>query len=310
VSPAAPDGAPSLERLEAFLSRERSRVDEALARIAAEVRAEAPGALAEPMFYALTTTGKRLRPILCATAYRAISGAEEVPAALYRLSCALEIVHTYSLVHDDLPCMDDDDLRRGRPTVHRVYGSPFAVVAGASLLSLAVEVLLKESEEVGLAPAAAARLVAELCAAAGAEGMVGGQYLDLLGEHSAADAAALEAIHRGKTGALLAASLRIGALAAHASDEQLQALTEYGRALGLAFQIVDDVLDVVGETQALGKTAGRDQALRKASYPSLFGIEGARSLARARADEAKNALADLTRWELLALADFVVERSN
>jgi geranylgeranyl diphosphate synthase, type II len=310
VSPADAGDAAGLERLETFLARERSRVDAALARIAAEVRVEAPGPLAEPMFYALTTSGKRLRPILCATAFRAVSGSEEVPEALYRLSCALEIVHTYSLVHDDLPCMDDDDLRRGRPTVHRVYGSPLAVLAGASLLSLAVEVLLKESAEVGLTPAASARLVGELCAAAGAEGMVGGQYLDLLGEHGEVDAVALEAIHRGKTGALLAAALRIGALAAHASDEQLQALTDYGCALGLAFQIVDDVLDVVGETQALGKTAGRDQALRKASYPSLFGVEGARSLARGRADEAKNALAELSRWELLALADFVVERST
>jgi geranylgeranyl diphosphate synthase, type II len=310
VSSGAAGDPPGLERLQAFLARERARVDAALAGIAAEVRTEAPGQLAEPMYYALTTTGKRLRPILCATAFRAVSGSEEVPDALYRLSCALEIVHTYSLVHDDLPCMDDDDLRRGRPTVHRVYGSQVAVVAGASLLTLAVEVLLKEAGEVGLTPPAAARLVGELCAAAGAEGMVDGQYLDLVGEHSAVDAAALESIHRGKTGALLSASLRIGALAAHASDEQLRELTDYGCALGLAFQIADDILDVVGETQALGKTAGRDQALRKASYPSLFGIDGARSMARGRAEEAKTALAGLSRWELLDLADFVVERSN
>jgi geranylgeranyl diphosphate synthase, type II len=310
VSHGATEDFPGLKRLEAFLARERARVDEALATIATDVRAGAPERLAEPMFYALTTSGKRLRPILCATAYRAISGAEEVPEALYRLSCALEIVHTYSLVHDDLPCMDDDDLRRGRPTVHRVYGPPIAVVAGASLLALAVEVLLKEAREIGLTHPAAARLVSELCAAAGAEGMVGGQYLDLEGEHGAVNASDLEAIHRGKTGALLTAALRIGALAARASDDQLQALTGYGGSLGLAFQIVDDILDVVGETQALGKTAGRDQALRKASYPSLFGIDGARSMARARADEAKEALAELSRWELLALADFVVERSN
>ncbi len=310
MSPSSADDSPGLERLEAFLARERSRVDGALATIATDVRAGAPEWLAEPMFYALTTSGKRLRPILCATAYRAISGSEEVPEALYRLSCALEIVHTYSLVHDDLPCMDDDDLRRGRPTVHRVYGSPLAIVAGASLLSLAVEVLLKQAREIGIEPPDAARLVSELCAAAGAEGMVGGQYLDLAGEQSVVDAATLEAIHRGKTGALLAAALRIGALAAHASDEQLQALTDYGCSLGLAFQIVDDILDVVGETHALGKTAGRDEALRKASYPSLFGIDGARSMARGRADEAKSALAELARWELLALADFVVQRSN
>jgi geranylgeranyl diphosphate synthase, type II len=293
-----------------FLDGERERIDRALTAITVAAAADAPARFAEPLAYALSTSGKRLRPILCVAAYRAVRPREPVPEGVYRMACGLEIVHTYSLVHDDLPCMDDDDLRRGRPTVHRVFGSPAAIVAGAALLSLAVEVLLEEGEALGLATGTTGTLVAELCSAAGAEGMVGGQFLDLLAEREAVGAAGLEAIHRGKTGALLIASLRLGALAAHADEAALEALTRYGAALGLAFQIADDILDVVGETTALGKTAGRDQALHKSSYPSLHGLEGARRLARERVEEAKSALEGVSTPELLALADYVVERGH
>jgi geranylgeranyl pyrophosphate synthase len=292
------------ERLAAFLASEQARIDAALAGISASVLDNVAPSLRDAVRYALSTTGKRIRPTLCVAAYSAVGG--EPTPALYRLACALEVVHTYSLVHDDLPCMDDDDLRRGRPTVHRVFGARTAVLAGAALLPIAVRVLDGEARALGLSTPVRAALVVELCRAAGAEGMVGGQLLDLEGEEKEVDAAALEAIHRAKTGALLTASLRIGALAAGAPQAVLLALTRYGEALGLAFQIVDDVLDVTGSAESLGKQAGRDQALRKASYPALFGLEGARVLARARADEAKAALGAVASNRLRELADFVV----
>lgn len=301
---------PAPERLESWLDRERARVDSVLESLAREVPEALPPRLAEAVGYALSTRGKRLRPILCVAAFRAATGSERVPEAAYRLACSLEIVHTYSLVHDDLPCMDDDDLRRGRPTVHRVHGPATAVIAGAVLLPLAVRVLLAAARDLGLERAAGARLAAELCRAAGAEGMVGGQLRDLEGEQRVVTGEELEAIHRAKTGALLTASLRLGALAAGADDRFLAAITRYGAAVGLAFQITDDVLDVAGSTQALGKPAGRDQVLRKASYPSLYGLETAREMAHQRAEEAQAALRGISAPDLVALADYIVQRES
>lgn len=292
-----------------FLEQERERVDREMIAIAESSRFGSKGALRESIEYALATRGKRLRPILCVAAYRVASGVAEVPATAYRLACAIEIVHTYSLVHDDLPCMDDDDLRRGRPTVHTIHGVQNATLAGAALLPLSVQVLEDAALELELPAATRARLVTELCAAAGAEGMVGGQLLDLEGEAGDVDAAGLEAIHRAKTGALLVASLRLGGIAAGATPEILESLTRYGRALGLAFQIADDILDVTGDSAELGKTAGRDQSLQKASYPAFFGVEGARKMARARADEAREALAAVSSPELDVIAEYVITRS-
>lgn len=295
----------------AFLEGERERVEHALAEVAEEALRGVPPALAGPVRYALGTRGKRVRPVLCVAAFRALRGGDApVPEGVYRLACAVELVHTYSLVHDDLPCMDDDDLRRGRATVHRVHGTALATLAGAALLPAAVLVLDREAAALGLAAEERGRLVAVLCAAAGATGMVGGQLLDLEGEEQPVDAAGLEAIHRAKTGALLAASLRVGALAARAGEAELRAVTEYGEALGLAFQIVDDVLDVTADSAALGKTAGRDESLGKATYPALFGVEGARQLARERVEEAVGALArgGIRSPELEALARYVLER--
>lgn len=296
--------------IEAWLDRERARVDDVLAAIASE---RAPGiqrALREPVEYALSTRGKRLRPILTAAAYRAVTGEREADSAVYRLGAAVEIVHTYSLVHDDLPAMDDDDLRRGRPTVHRVHGVPAAIVAGAALLPLSVQVLVDAGRELGLESATVGTLVSELCHAAGACGMVGGQLQDLEAERREISAAELEAIHRAKTGALLTVSLRLGAIAARTDERALAALTAYGQSLGLAFQITDDILDVAGDSAALGKTAGRDEALRKASYPSLFGLDGARKLARERCEEAKAALDGIAAPDLVALAEYVVSRER
>ena len=316
MSAVARDAMPGFD-LGGFLCAEAAAVDEALAWVAEHCAATFPAALAAPVGYTLGTRGKRLRPILCVAAYRVASGRREAAEpALYRFACATELVHTYSLVHDDLPCMDDDDLRRGRPTVHRVHGAAAALLAGAALLPLAVELVVTQARALGVAQGEAARLVGGLCEAVGARGMVGGQHLDLEAEASDAsgstDAARLEAIHRAKTGALLTASLWLGAAAGGADAPLLEALTRYGAALGLAFQIADDVLDVTAETTALGKTAARDLALGKVTYPSLFGVDGARALARARADEAVAALgaAGIASPALHALAHYVVERPH
>ena len=294
----------------AFVDAEAARVERALAAVAESVLAAVPGPLHDPVRYALETRGKRLRPVLCCAAYRALRG--EPPEAAYRLACAVEVVHTYSLVHDDLPCMDDDDLRRGRPTVHRVFGVARAVLAGAALLPAAAAVLDAEGAALGLLPAERGRLVAALCSAAGAEGMVGGQLLDLEGEGAETDARGLERIHRAKTGALLAAALRLGGIAARATPGELRGLAGYGEALGLAFQIVDDVLDVTAPSSALGKTAGKDLSSAKSTYPALFGVEGARRLAGERIREARDALAGagVRSPELEALAGYVLDRER
>jgi geranylgeranyl diphosphate synthase, type II len=294
-----------------FLSTERERVEDALQEAAAPFVDPIVEVLREPVRYALATRGKRIRPILCVAAHRAVrvfDADRERP--LYRLASALEIVHTYSLVHDDLPCMDDDDLRRGRPTVHRVHGATRATLAGGALVPLAVQVLLGAAEELGLDLRERSVLARELCRATGGLGMVGGQLLDLEGESVPVDAAGLEAIHRAKTGALLSGSLRIGAISARADAATLQALTRYGDALGLAFQITDDVLDVTAESAVLGKTAGKDASHGKSTYPALFGVEGAMEMARERAGEAVEALraGGIRAPALEALASYVVER--
>jgi geranylgeranyl diphosphate synthase, type II len=297
--------------LDAYLDAERARVDRALAAVAAEIAARVPAAIVAPLGYALETPGKRLRPILCVAAYRAAASGEPVDA-VYRLACAAEIVHTYSLVHDDLPCMDDDDLRRGRPTVHRVYGVARTTLTGAALIPAAVEVLDAAARDLALPAAERGALAAELCRAGGALGMVGGQWEDLSAESRPVDGVGLERIHRRKTAALLAASLRIGAMAAGADAGRLAAFTRYGEEVGLAFQIVDDVLDVTGTDAALGKTAGRDRSLGKATYPALYGLEGALAMAGERVDRGVGALRDagIASPALEGLARFVVERQR
>lgn len=295
---------------ETFLATERQRVDDAMAWVSESHAAPLPESLRDPVQYSLSTEGKRLRPILALLAWSAANAGTERPEALYRLSCSLEVIHTYSLVHDDLPCMDDDDLRRGRPTVHRVYGIPEATRAGAALLPIAIKVLDGQAAELGLDVTDRGRLVVELAQAAGAEGMVGGQLMDLEGEQRRISGDELEAIHRLKTGALLTASLRIGGIAGEADDGLLDALTRYGEALGLAFQIADDLLDVEGSSEDLGKTAGRDEELSKSSYPSLYGVDGARQMARDRVQEARHSLATYDLPHLEAIADYVIQRRH
>lgn len=308
--------------LEGFLAREWEAVEVARRGVSERLLAELEPSLAEPIGYALDAGGKRLRPILCVASYRAVAGravsqpdraeGDAEREAIYHIALALELIHTYSLVHDDLPCMDDDDLRRGRPTTHRVHGVARAVAAGSALIPLAALVLETGGKALGLEPAERLELVRILARAAGAEGMVGGQWLDLEAEGADVDLTMLEDIHRRKTGALLAAATCLGGVAARADIETLAALARYGQALGLAFQIADDILDLTGDPALLGKTAGRDLTLGKATYPALLGLEGARARALAEAERAVAALrsAQLDTPALVALARYAVERSH
>jgi geranylgeranyl pyrophosphate synthase len=271
----------------AELAANRARVDAALAAICDRyVGADVEQRTAEAIRYSLLGEGKRLRPILLIAAYDAAGGRGDATA----LAAAVEVVHAYSLVHDDLPCMDDDDVRRGRPTVHRVFGVAAATAAGVAMVPLAALAALEAARALGLTEGECGEVVRELMRASGAGGMIGGQLLDLESEGDALSLARLEQIHRAKTGALITAAAVLGGRAAHAAPEALDALEHYGRAVGLAFQIADDVLDVTATTDQLGKTAGRDLELQKSTYPALLGVAGARERAAALAEEACGAL--------------------
>ena len=287
-------------------SREQlARVEEALARW---VSADAPAGLGESMRYAVLDGGKRLRPLLVLAASDAVGGQ---PDAALRAACAIELIHAYSLVHDDMPCMDNDVLRRGKPTVHVQFGEAQALLAGDALQALAFELLTPEGDEVP--PAVQAQLCRLLARAAGYEGMAGGQAIDLASVGVALDEARLRRMHRLKTGALLQASVAMGAACAGAPAPVLNALMRYGAALGLAFQVVDDILDVTADSATLGKTAGKDAASDKPTYVSLMGLERARTLAAELLAEARGALQDSGLSDtraLAALADMVVHRSH
>ncbi|HET6361789.1 MAG TPA: polyprenyl synthetase family protein, partial [Gemmatimonadota bacterium] len=251
------------------------------------------------------------RPLLTVAAFRAAGGSGD---AIYPVAAAVEFVHTYSLLHDDLPCMDDDPMRRGIPTAHRVYGERAALAAGAALQHLAFLSLAEAAAEDPDPDSAdlLAAMVHRLAAAAGPEGMVGGQFLDLVAEGSAPDAAVLEAIHRAKTAALLSAACALGGEAAGAEPDVVDTLAEYGTHLGLAFQIVDDLLDVTGDPSRTGKSSGGDAARAKATYPAVHGIEGTRGQAEAAAEVARRALTALADRAgvdvLFETLDFVVDR--
>jgi farnesyl diphosphate synthase/geranylgeranyl diphosphate synthase type II len=293
---------------DASVGARRESIDAALAACCDEgidgVDAQVAGAIR----YALLGEGKRLRGLLVCAAYDAVGGTGD-PVGL---ATAVEVVHAYSLVHDDLPCMDDDDVRRGRPTVHRVFGVVAATAAGLAMVPLAARHAYRAAMGLGLDAAASGEVVRELMAAAGAGGMIGGQLLDLEGEGHALDLAGLERIHRAKTGALITAAVVLGGLAAGADAGRRDALRRYGEGIGLAFQIADDVLDVTATTDELGKTAGRDLDLRKSTYPALLGVEGATGRARALVEEACAALehAELLTPALEQVARFTVTRRS
>lgn len=268
-----------------------------------------PQSIHQAMRHSVFAGGKRIRPVLCMEAARAIATDGTLPAGVEELGAALEMLHTYSLVHDDLPALDNDDLRRGRPTCHKVYGEAGAILAGDALQTQAYEVLARLK-----CPAEArVRIIEEIARGTGTVGgMIGGQVVDLESEKGKPDAKVLEYIHRSKTGALITSSLVGGGLYAGGSSAQIEALRAFGRAIGLAFQIVDDVLDVTQSSEQLGKTAGKDTASDKATYPALFGIEESKRKADALVAEAHAALDSFRERgaTLKALADFLVQRKN
>jgi geranylgeranyl diphosphate synthase, type II len=290
--------------LDSYRRQMRERVDRALEEYTAFDR-DCPDRLREAMRHSLLAPGKRLRPMLVLLAAEACGGAVEpaMPAA-----CAVEMVHAYSLVHDDLPAMDDDDLRRGRPTCHKVFGEALAILAGDALLTLAFEVLARDVRPGALA----AECCAVLARAAGATQLVGGQADDLAGEFSAGGAESLEAIHRRKTGALFLAALRLGALTAGADGARQLALAQFGQSLGLAFQVTDDLLDVRGNAKAMGKRAGKDSNRGKLTFPGLVGVEESTRRAETLVGQARAALAPLGPHAagLDALARYVLERDH
>lgn len=255
--------------LNSYLKTRAKVIDKALDQFLPRLR-NRPSTIHGAMRYCVFAGGKRLRPILCTTAAEACGGTVE-PSL--RPACAVELIHTYSLVHDDLPCMDDDDLRRGRPTCHKVYGEGMAVLCGDALLTEAFLILA------GTAPTkrySVRDFMVELGEAASSRKLIGGQVLDLEGEGKTLTKRDLVQIHEAKTAALLTSSLRLGAMTANATDAKLEAVTTFGHALGLAFQVIDDILDVTQSTEVLGKTAGKDEAVKKATYPSILGLDASR----------------------------------
>ncbi|MBW8768980.1 MAG: polyprenyl synthetase family protein [Gemmatimonadetes bacterium] len=287
---------------------DRAAIDRALASFCERHLVGLPSPVGDAIRYSLTGEGKRLRGILFLRAYEAAGGAADGSA----LAAAIEVVHAYSLVHDDLPCMDDDDMRRGRPTVHRVHGVAAATAAGLAMVPLAALCATEACRELGLPDVATTAIVRDLMVASGAGGMIGGQLLDLEGEGTALALDDLQQIHDAKTGALIAAAATIGGRAAGASPDALAALARYGKDIGLAFQIADDVLDVTSTTSQLGKTAGRDVELRKSTYPALLGIEGAKARAVELVEQGCSALdaVGLLTPPLSRIAHFTVERTS
>jgi len=294
--------------LEAYLNDRRQLVDAALDRFLPSEDTPPPS-VHRAMRYSVLAGGKRLRPILV------IAGAELVGAQSSRVmptACALEMIHTYSLIHDDLPAMDDDDYRRGRLTNHKVFGDAIAILAGDALLTLAFQLVAQNAALTGVDAKVVCDVVAEIAGAAGTLGMVGGQVVDIESEGKTITPEALEYIHIHKTAALLRASLSVGARLGGADAAALAAVGDAGQSLGLAFQIVDDILDVEGSLETLGKTAGSDERKQKVTYPALHGIEASRREARRLIERTKSRLAvfGARAAPVCALADFVVERKS
>ncbi|TVP47062.1 MAG: polyprenyl synthetase family protein [Gemmatimonadales bacterium] len=310
--------------LDRFLHAERARVEVALEAALGRVLPRLDAALRGPVRQGVTTGGKRLRPILCVEAWRASAveaqaadaaagetAGEAGDEAIYAVAASLELVHAYSLMHDDLPSMDNAPLRRGLPTPHMTWGEEATTLGGAALIPAAGLEVWEASGRMNLPDPDRRELLRTLARAAGAGGMVGGQALDLEGEGRALGLEELDALHRAKTGALLTASLRMGALAARAPVSRLAALEAYGRAIGLAFQVADDILDATASAEALGKNPS-DATLDKSTYVRHLGVEGARAEARKLVAEAIEALADggVASPALVALARYVVERDR
>ena len=292
-----------------LLLEAREAIDTLLGDWSERLGVEIGGRDGQALAYALRTPGKRVRAALLLAAYRSVGGHSPGIAGI---AAAVETVHAYSLVHDDLPCMDDDDLRRGRPTTHRAFDVPSATRAGYLLVPVAARLLAVGAAELDLSPASLSRMATELFRAGGAEGMVGGQWLDLEAERRALSLSELIGVHRWKTGALIRAACVLGGMAAEAQADALAGLTAFGDDIGLAFQIADDVLDATGTSEELGKPAGRDAELKKSTYVVLCGIEGARREAERLARSAVSHLdrTGVPSGALGALAGYIVSRSS
>jgi len=288
-----------------YLAQQQQLIDQELERL---VPAEStpPETIHRAMRYSLFAGGKRVRPVLCMEAARAIC---EAPCGIETAACSLEFIHTYSLIHDDLPSLDNDDYRRGKLTNHKVFGDAIAILAGDALLTLAFQVLA----QLNAAAERKSRLIEELSAASGTVGgMIGGQVADLEGEGRPPDAQLLDSIHRAKTGALLRASVRMGAIYAGAGEQQLEAMSRYGEHVGLAFQIVDDILDVEQSSESLGKTAGKDAQQQKITFPVVYGLDKSRRMAESERLSAHQALGIFgdRAGRLRELADLIVQRKS
>jgi farnesyl diphosphate synthase len=292
-----------------LLSEARERTDGLLNGWAERLEQEVGGREGQALAYALRTPGKRVRAALLLAAYRAVGGNS---SSIGGVAAAVETVHTYSLVHDDLPCMDNDDLRRGRPTTHKAFDVATATLAGYLLVPVAARILAASAGQLRLPPEILGQMAEELFDAGGIEGMVGGQWLDLEAERRRLPLAELIEVHRGKTGALIRASCTLGGMAGQATPAGLQALTAYGEDVGLAFQIADDVLDATGTSEELGKPAGRDAQLAKSTYVGLLGIDGARAEAQRLVERAVAHLerAGLPIGALGALAGYIANRTS
>lgn len=297
-----------------YLSSKRPLIEEKLKEQLSPLKSKTHPLLFKAAEHSLLNPGKRLRPLLVLATVKSLGECEEIALGA---ACAIEILHTYSLIHDDLPCMDDDDFRRGRPTSHKVFGEGMAVLAGDALLTAGFELMARNARVRGVTADAVARVIETVGEAAGSRGMVGGQAVDLQmaartkGLPKSARARRLDYIHRHKTGALIRASLRAGALLAGAGRAQLSALDRYGESIGLAFQIADDVLDIVGNKKILGKK-GSDRDNDKLTYPAVYGLEASQRKAREEIARAKGALKPFgpRARVFMDLADFIVQREN
>lgn len=295
--------------LEKFLILENDKVHESLGRCSEWIKNKLPSRFARPICYSVMSQGKRLRPILCVMAYRISGGTSK--SAIYDLATSIELIHSYSLMHDDLPCMDDAELRRGRATPHKIYGEKDVLRSGALLIptaSLWATMALKQLVSTDLLKR---EIIMELNSAAGASGMVGGQYLDLMAEGKVVSPEVLENLHRMKTGALLKASVTMGGMAANTKQSTLNTLKQFGHWLGLAFQIKDDLLDVTSSTEELGKCPS-DRVHSKSTYVSLYGIEDASKMAEEMKEKALEtlSLAGLNDPWLISLTEYILKRKR
>jgi len=292
--------------LKEFFAEQQGRVDAALDRYT-PAESEHPSTIHKAMRHSLFAGGKRIRPILCISSAAAVS---DDSAAVMAAACSLEMIHTYSLIHDDLPALDNDDFRRGKPTCHKIYGEAMAILAGDALFTLAIQTLTRIE---GTDHGRVVELIRELSFASGTvDGMIGGQVTDIEGERQPPTPELLDSIHRAKTGALLRASVRMGGIAAGGDAGQVAALSRYGEHVGLAFQIVDDILDVEESSEALGKTAGKDAAQGKITFPAVYGLERSREMAQEQCRLSHEALAHFGEGarRLHEIADLIVQRKS